>query len=101
MVEQAQVTLALAWHPPVVKRTERKHNQHAHGEECDTEGVLPTGGIAHAQNNPRNGQGEQHPSQMGEGVEYLFGRTMAQGHRRRGIGYEETGKMKSAPLIYE
>ena len=42
VVEQSQVALALAWHPPVVERAERKHNQHAYGEERDTKGELPT-----------------------------------------------------------
>lgn len=72
VVEHAEAFLRPSGHPPMVKRAGGIHQEHAAGEERDTEGILPIALVAEAKNNPRCGEGEKHTGQMGEGVEQLL-----------------------------
>lgn len=69
MVEHAEARLRPPGHPPMVECAGRIHQEHAAGEERDTEGILPIALVAEAKNDPRCGEGEKHTGQMGEGVE--------------------------------
>lgn len=72
VVEHAEAFLRPPGHPPMVECAGSIHQEHAAGEERDTEGILPIALVAESKNDPRCGEGEKHTGQMGEGVEQLL-----------------------------
>ena len=69
VVEYAQALLAFAGQAPVVQTAGGIHQQHAARKGSSAERILPVAFVAQFQNDPRCAKGEEHPAQVGEGVE--------------------------------